>query len=434
MSGENPAFVIVSPHFPPSTVAGVHRARHLANHLPSHGYKPVVVRVGPEAYTELPDPELARLVSPDLEQIATGAFASKFTRKFGVGDIGLRAFPHLTHAVAQAINTHDPAAVMLTGAPFYPLLLTRFIKKRFAVPVIVDLQDPWVSDYGATSAITTKRRIAYELARRLEPIALRHADFVTSVSEVQNAQLRERYSFLSPNMMAAIPIGGDPADFDALRRCPPSNPLLELDTAYINFVYVGTFLPRAGPLVRTLFQALRSLASESPRIAENVRFTFVGTSNQPADVKETPVMDIANTEGVGEFVVEYPRRVPFLEALALLAQADVLLMIGSDEPHYTASKIYPNLMAKRPFLSIFHSASSSHSILSDAGGGCTFAFDSAAALEALVPDVKAALEYLVTSREQLPAPNEITYQQFSARQIAGQYAEIINEISRRPDR
>ncbi len=35
--------VIVSPYFPPSSLAGVHRARHLAKHLPSFGWHPIVV-------------------------------------------------------------------------------------------------------------------------------------------------------------------------------------------------------------------------------------------------------------------------------------------------------------------------------------------------------------------------------------------------------
>ena len=37
--------LITSPHFPPSTVAGVHRARHLAKHLPAHGWAPPDLRI-----------------------------------------------------------------------------------------------------------------------------------------------------------------------------------------------------------------------------------------------------------------------------------------------------------------------------------------------------------------------------------------------------
>ncbi len=37
--------LVVSPHFPPSTLAGVHRARHLAKHLPAAGWRPTVLCV-----------------------------------------------------------------------------------------------------------------------------------------------------------------------------------------------------------------------------------------------------------------------------------------------------------------------------------------------------------------------------------------------------
>ena len=43
--------VLVSPYFPPSTLAGVHRARHLAKHLPAWGWKPIVLCVD-EAFHE----------------------------------------------------------------------------------------------------------------------------------------------------------------------------------------------------------------------------------------------------------------------------------------------------------------------------------------------------------------------------------------------
>ena len=77
---------------------------------------------------------------------------------------------------------------------------------------------------------------------------------------------------------------------------------------------------------------------------------------------------------MADAVRETPRRLPYMHALGALARSDGVLLIGSDEPHYTASKIYPALMSGRPFLSLFHRASSAHAILTAAGGGRAFAF------------------------------------------------------------
>src|SRR6478735_5116220 len=91
--------LIVSPHFPPSSLAGVHRARHMAKHLPGFGWTPIVVRVDEAAYAEANDPALAALVPVSLEQVRTPALPAGVMRRMGVGDIGLRGYPYLRAAL-----------------------------------------------------------------------------------------------------------------------------------------------------------------------------------------------------------------------------------------------------------------------------------------------------------------------------------------------
>jgi hypothetical protein len=55
--------------------------------------------------------------------------------------------------------------------------------------------------------------------------------------------------------------------------------------------------------------------------------------------------------------VEQTDRVPYFEALQLLKDADLLLLIGSDDPQYTASKAYPYLLARKPLVAIIHERS-----------------------------------------------------------------------------
>ena len=90
--------------------------------------------------------------------------------------------------------------------------------------------------------------------------------------------------------------------------------------------------------MRVLLKAFAKLRSTEPALAARVRLNFVGTSNQPNDDASYRVIPIAEEVGVAEAVREIPRRIPFLQALKVLAQSNGLLLIGSDEPHYTASK------------------------------------------------------------------------------------------------
>lgn len=423
-----PTVLIIAPHFPPATVAGVHRARHMAKHLSTHGWTPIIIRAGDEHYTEVLDPDLARLVPDTVQQIKTSAFPASIARRFGIGDIGLRAYFQIKDAIRLAIEKERPDVIFITGSPFYPLLLSGWIKKKFGLPVVLDFQDPWVSAEGALRPKLSKGALAHQLALTLEPIALRHADFVTSVSDRQNEEMANRYPWLDRSRMAGIPIGGDPADFEALRASPPQNPIVKLEAGRIHLSYVGTFLPKAGPLVSTLFEALAQFRSEAPELANRLVLNFVGTSNQPNGVGTHLVSPLAQAAKVDDLVREVPQRVPFLEALHILANSNGLMLIGSDEPHYTASKIYPALMSGTPFVSMFHQASSAHDILSRAGGGFSHSFETLDQLKALRPILKQNLRLFAEGKVELAPPNPQTYQDYTASSVAGRYASLFDEI------
>jgi hypothetical protein len=253
------------------------------------------------------------------------------------------------------------------------------------------------------------------------------------VSDTQNDEMAARYPWLDNRRMSAIPIGGDPDDFAALRALPIANPAVVLEPGRINLCYVGTFLPRAGPVVRAIFDAAARLKREHPELARRLRFVFVGTSNQPDQAAVSAsthrVSPIAAVAGVADLVHEHPARVSFLQALALLTNANGLLLLGSDEPHYTASKIYPALMSGRPYLSLFHARSSSHEILTKAGGGVAFAFEDVAGLPNLVPDLASGLARLAEAPASLGRADPATYAAYTAHSIAGRFAQIFEMVA-----
>jgi hypothetical protein len=418
--------LIVAPQFPPSPLAAVHRPRHLARHLPSHGWKPVVVRVDEAFYAERLDHELARLVPASVEQVRTRALSGRLTRLGGIGDIGLRAYPYLGAAIDGAVAAHRPSVVFFTGFPFYPMLLGGRIKRRHGLPLALDFQDPWVSAYGASLPPLSKEGLAHRLAVALEPRVLRHADFVTGVSQTQNDDMAARYPWLDRARMAAIPIGGDPDDFDAVRGvvAQPGSGLIELR-------YVGAFWPRAEPCVRQLMRGLALLREREPALAKRLRLSFTGTrsGNLPGEELPRPVAAIAEQEGVGELVEEHPQRAPFVEALRLMASAPGLILVGSDEPHYTASKIYPTLMSGRPYLSLFHGASSAHAVLAAAGGGIALGFGSDAELTGMSEAIAEGLTRVATQPESLGRADPAAYAAYTAHAVAGQFAAIFDRLA-----
>jgi glycosyltransferase involved in cell wall biosynthesis len=410
-------------------LAGVHRARHLAKHLPAVGWTPVVVAVDEAFQEERLDAGLAALVPTTVEVVKTRALPQRVCRPFGLGEISLRAWRPLRQAILRLLETREVGAVLITGSPYYPMLLAPEIKQQFRVPVVLDFQDPWVSAWGATLPRFSKGGVSHRLAEWLEPKAVRAADFVTSVSETQNGEMADRYPWLDRSRMAAIPIGGDPEDYDTLRQRPSGDLHRLFEPGAITLSCVGAFMPRTEPLMRVFLSAFAMTRRQSPEALRNVRLLFVGTSNQPNETDNYRVRPIAQALSIADAVREVPHRLPYMEAIGVLARSDGILLIGSDEVHYTASKIYPGLMSGRPYLSLFHKRSSSHEILSAAGGGISLAFEANAELVALEHALSRAIVRLVTDPSSLGHADPSAYAPYTARATAKQFAAIFNRLS-----
>jgi hypothetical protein len=92
MIGRKRRVLLVSPHFPPDTNAASHRVRLLAPHLAGFGWEPTVLTVDPVDYEGRIDPALAALVPDSVRVVRCRAWNHRWTRRIGLGDLGLRSF------------------------------------------------------------------------------------------------------------------------------------------------------------------------------------------------------------------------------------------------------------------------------------------------------------------------------------------------------
>jgi glycosyltransferase involved in cell wall biosynthesis len=420
--------LIISPYFPPSTVAGVHRARHLAKHLPAAGWEPTVLCVDEAYHTERLDTGLAELLPADLDIVKVPALPTARMRYFGIGDIGIRAYPYLSQALRKLVLAREIDVVMITGSPFYPFLLARQVKRQLKRPVVLDFQDPWVSKWGAARAALTKSWAAHQAAKWLERVAVDNADFITSVSEQQNIEFAERFPHFPRDRLAAMPIGGDSDDFIHLRDHPPVDREVMFQKDAINFSYIGTVLPRSEALFHAIFSAVAKLVASDAPWLHRLRLNFVGSSNQPNGFGEFKVTALAEKYGIREFVSETPQRIPYLQALGLLDNSQALLLVGSDEPHYTASKIYPALLSGRPILAIFHKASSAYNILCRSGGARVIGFDNPEELRTMTDVIADALEEIALTPEVVGHVDRSVVSSYEASNIAARYAAVFDRL------
>ncbi len=407
--------VIVAPQFAPCSYPPAIRVRFFTNHLKEFGWYPIVLSVKPEYMEEPPDWEFTRMIPDELEIIRVKALPPKLTRKAGIGDLGIRCFPYMLRELNHLCKKRHIDVLFIPGPPWHTFLLGPKIKKKFNVPFVIDYIDPWVSSWGQDEPVWKKKYWFRQMAICLEPFAVRHVDHVTAVSEGTNNGVRSRYSFMQPDQFTAIPYGGEPEDFEYLKRYPRPNPYWNKDDGKFHVSYVGAMLPRAYGTLRALFSSLLLIRERLPDLYESLRFHFLGTTYDP-DPKKGLVLPVAREMGISDIVSEHPRRIPYLDAINVLCQSDAIFAMGTTEPHYTASKIFPCIMAKKPLLAVYHEASSVVEILHKIGAGRLVIYSDSAPAETKVEAISEALTSLVTGSDHNTIPSSMSFfEEFTAR-------------------
>lgn len=418
--------VIVAPSFAPSSNPPTQRVRFFARHLPTFGWRPIVLSVDPRYYEEPADPEIDALVPPGLEVIRTKALPASLTRRLGIGDLGIRAYAPMERALVRLCRTRRPDLLFIPGPPWHTFLLGPAMRDAFGIPYVLDYIDPWVSSAGADGRWWTKAYWYRRVAVGLEPRAVRGAAHITAVSDGTNDGVRAHYPWLDASMCTGIPYGFEPTDFDVLRERPRPHAFWDSDDGLVHLVYVGAMLPNGYETLRAVFGAVRLLQERVPAFGGRLRLHFVGTTYEP--VPRAPlVLPVAQEMGLGDVVSEHPARVPYLDALNLQCSADGILALGSSESHYTASKIFPSILARRPLLAVYHEASSVCDIVRRAQAGALVTYNDTVRAEQRVSEIADALEGLFAPGGYDPdAVRWMTFADYSAQHMTARLAAVFD--------
>jgi glycosyltransferase involved in cell wall biosynthesis len=431
--------LMITPHFPPDSGAATHRVRLLAPYLREFGWVPTVLTVEESASEGRRDSDLEAMVPKDLRIVRAPAWSASWTRKLGIGDLGLRAFTGLRREASRLLSTEKFDALFITIFPSYPALLGPMLKARFHVPFVMDYQDPWVSAWGnevgggKDGSVDLRSRVTRMAAFRLEPIAVRAADAVTAVSSGTYEMIRKRIPELNQIPCVAIPLGGDAADFAYLRRSQRPNQWFDRNDGNFHICYIGTLLPLGFETLRAVFRGLAMLRESAPQAYDRIRIHFFGTSNQTAGNPPRRVMPVAREFGVESRVTERALRVDYLDALNVHVEASAILLMGSTERHYTASKLYPALLSGRPLLAVFHAESSVAEIVRRVTApphAHQITYSEADPAENHAAEISVALQSLVEN----PSAAQIDWTQselekFSARSLAGELAHVFDLVA-----
>jgi hypothetical protein len=194
---------------------------------------------------------------------------------------------------------------------------------------------------------------------------MRRADAVIAVSPAYLDTMRERYPGLDAARSAVIPFGVSEDDVERARRRTPAR---SFDPNAIDGASIGRGGPDMATALEILFRARCEGAAGAPRLAAT-RLSFVGTDYAPDGRARQTVAPLAGRFGLAAVVEESTTRVAYLDALSRMIAADFLVLLGSDDPQYSPSKLYPYLAARRPIVAVVHERSPIIPVLRRLDGG-----------------------------------------------------------------
>jgi len=365
--------LIMSPYFPPSNAADMQRVRMSLAYFRDFNWHAEVVAVD-ERYSDMQkDKLLLQSIPTDIKIHHIKALDKAWTSKLGLGSLALRSMWYYKKAVDKLLKSTKFDLIYFSTTQFPVCILGARWKKKFGVPYVIDMQDPWHSEYYQNKPKDQrppKYWFSYRLNKYMEPRAMKHVDGLISVSNAYIYNLKLRYPHLVNIPTALITFGYLERDFAIASA---NNHKFEqlLDPLYKNIVYIG----RGGADMHQAIKPLFAVLKEQSQLFENLRFYFIGTSYAPAGTGKATIQPLARQYGVEDQVIEITDRLSYYHTLATLQKADALFIPGSDDPAYTASKIYPYILSDKPLLAIFNPDSPAIATLQEFGIERVYGYD-----------------------------------------------------------
>ncbi len=417
--------LIITPHYPPSNLAAVHRSRLFAQHLPAFGWEPIILAVHEDFYEEELDWNLHKLLPANqrIEKVN----ALKVTKPRLVGDIGLRGFFQLRKKALELLKKEEIDFVYIPIPSFYVSLIGPYLHKKTGVKYGIDYIDPWVHRFPGSDKLFSRHWWSTKLAEWLEPKAVQQAAVITGVAAgYYNAVIERNPSLKQTCLFGAMPYGGEATDHERLETLQ-LQPYLFQQNQKLQMVYAGAMLPKAYEPLEAIFS---SIAANKEQFSK-VEFHFIGTGKSPNDATGYNIKPLAEKYDLWQTVVfEYPKRIPYLDVLVHLDVADAVFILGSTEPHYTPSKAYQGVLSGKPVLAVLHCASTAVQVLEESFAGMVLSFDGEKDISKINNQWMVTWNSFLSFKEGFKKENvkQQVFEQYSAKAVTQQLAGLLNQL------
>lgn len=429
--------LIITYYWPPAGGGGVQRWVKFVKYLRDFGWEPIVFTAKNAEYPII-DTTLANEIPPDVEVLKVPViepyqlykrFVGKDKneridanflsqgKKLGWKDrlaVWIRGNLFIPDARSFWINpsvrfldryliSNRIDAMISTGPPHSCHMIALGVRRRHALPWIVDYRDPWTQiDYFDDLRLTSWAR---NLHYKMEKQVLDTCDTVVTVGKTMAHDLNA----LTTTPKKVITNGFDEADRNEDENIVSSD---------FSIVYIGTMNDSRNPLV--LWKALSELKEENHPIIQRLRVKLVGKPEVVVreSVIQQDVLDL----------VEFLGYVSHQEAIEYQNKASVLLLIinhTSNNKSILTGKIFEYLASGRPILCIGPEDGDAADILHSSGHQAVFDYE----------DVKGVKSWLANQfekagdehTESLPLQPEVL--QYSRKNLTEKLAALLDELT-----
>lgn len=308
--------------------------------------RPALPQGGAPAPLEKPPPGLlTKLLVPELTVLTWVPAALRAARRL-VAERGIDCV--ITTSPSEATML---AGVALSGGP---------------AAWLADFRDPWTFEPLRPRFPTAAQRA---LDRRLERLVVERADAVTAVQGVSAQDLRSRFG------VPAVQVrnGWDPELEPVGAGEPP-----EAGSDVVTLVHTGLLSGGWGRRPDALFDAMRLLRGQEPRLGERLRLLLAGRLT----IGERELLDGLDLGGAVRHLGHLSRP----ESIALQRSADALLIVGSHRRSEAPGKLLEYLGARRPVI-VLGTEHEAARIVRETGTGVCVAQDDVQGIAAALREV-----------------------------------------------
>jgi glycosyltransferase involved in cell wall biosynthesis len=379
--------------WPPSGKATLHWPLKIIKHLPENNWQPIVLTTDEDTFTQK-DLSLLREVDSNLQVYKSKAFepfdiyrkfiGKKPDEKLIASETISKTNRSLTNRISvwirmnlfipdarvgwnlsavktgkKIINENQIDAVVSIGPPHSSHLIGKKLSRKFNIPFIPILIDPWVDIIYYKGFKRSKPTLWID--NKLERSVLEQSSHTIFITESMREDYVKKYSFVK-DKSSVLYWGYNEDDFGSLPHNPPdeSGQALPKERRIRTLLHAGNIFDYQNP--EKLWKTIRIKIDTG----EKFKIKFLGTIG-PAIKKSI------EQNGLSKFT-EYIGFLPYKEMLLELSSADYLLVCATEKRH-VPGKLFEYLRTGKPIIAFGQDNEEVNKILQEANAGVLFKYD-----------------------------------------------------------